>query len=453
MNYEIAVIGGGPAGITLAKILGKKKKTVIIRPEDHSMIYCAMPYAIEGLLETGKTLKSDSLVTDAGADLLRKTVKEIDYEGKTLWFDDGESLSYEKLILATGAEPLIPPIPGAELRGVSGFKTEDDLKTLLALIEQGLRKAVVVGAGAIGMELAQALAEKGLQVDLVDLGGSVLPNLVDPEMTEDLEAEMVRRGIRLHLNTRVTGLKGQDWVEAVELDNGSTLAFLPRNGSKEGDGPTHDGLVIFAVGMRPSLDLVVGRGFDLGKDGIIINDRMETSRDDVFAAGDCTQFISGITGKAVPGKLATNAVPMAKVLGYRLLGQARRYPGFFNGAATRVGPFFAGGTGLTETAAAREGFEVITGTAEVTTRFPIMPEAKKMVVKLVADRKSHRLLGAQIISGEPVTGQIDLLTFAIQKESTVEDMTSLSYSSQPYQSFYPAGNGVVMAAEKILTGL
>lgn len=453
MHYEIAVIGGGPAGITLAKILGNKKKTVIIRPEDHSMIYCAMPYAIEGLLETEKTLKKDALITDAGAELLRKTVEKIDFEGKTLRFTDGEALTWEKLVLATGAEPLIPPIPGAELKGVTGFKTEEDLRALQALIEKGVKKAVVVGAGAIGIELAQALAEKGLRVDLVDLGGSVLPNLVDPEMTGELEAEIIRRGINLHLNARVTGLKGRGWVEEVEMDNGRRLTFDSRDDCSEGDEATHDGLVVFAAGMRPSVELAAGSGLELGRDGIVVNNGMETNLKDVFAVGDCTQFVSGITGKTAPGKLATNAVPMAKVLGYRLLGQDRRYPGFFNGAATKVGPFYAGGTGLTETAARRDGFDVITGTAEVTTRFPIMPETKKMVVKLVADRVSRRLLGAQIISGEPVTGRIDLLTFAIQKESTVEDMTALSYSSQPYQSFYPAGNGVVMAAEKILAAL
>ena len=165
---------------------------------------------------------------------------------------------------------------------------------------------------------------------------------------------------------------------------------------------------------------------------------------------DCAQFKSGITGEIVSGKLATNAVPMAKIAGFNLIGQDRTYPGFFNGAPTKVGQYYAGGTGYSESAARRAGIETVTGHSEVTTQFPIMPEAKKMRTKLIAESGSHRLIGAQIVSGEPVTGRIDLLTFTIQNKATVEELTKLSYSAQPYQSFYSAANGIVLAAENIL---
>ncbi len=452
-TYEIAVIGGGPAAITLAKILGKKKRIAVIRPEDHSMIYCAMPYAIEGLISVEKTLKKDTLVTDAGADLIRAVVEQIDLENKRLLLSDSRTITYEKLVLATGAEPFIPPIPGTALMGVTGFKTENDLSAIKKFITMGLKKAVVVGAGAIGIELAQALKESGLQVDLVDLGSSVLPNLVDREMTDELEGEILRMGIDLHLGAKVVSLEGSTWVERVSLDNGRVIHFDQNDECTEPEGLTHDGIVIFAAGMKPSVELVRGSAIALGKDGIIVNDVMETSEKDIYAVGDCTQYISGITGRVSPGKLATNAVPMAKILGLHLLGQGRTYPGFYNGAATKVGNFFVGGTGLSERIARQEGYEVVTGFSEVTTQFPIMPEAKRLKVKLVADAASGRLLGAQIVSGEPVTGRIDLLTFAIQKETTVRELTDLSYSSQPYQSFYPAANGVVLAAEDVLRQL
>ena len=145
---------------------------------------------------------------------------------------------------------------------------------------------------------------------------------------------------------------------------------------------------------------------------------------------------------------------MAKILGYNLLGQNRTYTGYYNGAATKVGEYYIGGTGLSERAAIEAGYQVECGyseltTRELTTRFPIMPDAKKIRFKLVVDRKSHRLLGGQIVSGQPVTGRIDLLTFTLQKGSTVEDLSALSYSSQPYQAFFPAANGIVLAAEEI----
>ena len=450
-TYELIVIGGGPAGITLAKIAGSSMKMAVIRPEDYSMIYCAMPYAIEGLIETEKTLKKDSLITGAGASLIKGRAVEILFDKKIIRLESDEELSYRKLVIATGAKPFIPPVPGNNLKGVSGFKTEANLRNIRKRISDGLKKAVVVGAGAIGIELALALREVGLDVDLVDMGSSVLPNLVDREMTEELEAEIIRMGIRLHLGTRLTSIEGTEWAEHVVLDNGRKIHFDARDECSIEEESTHDGIVIFAAGMKPDIELLRNSGPETGPDGIIINDRMETSIPDVYAVGDCTQFKSGITCGIHPGKLATNAVPMARVLGHNLLGQNRSYPGFYNGAATKVGRYYVGGTGLTEQAAVKTGYKTVTGYSELTTQFPIMPEAKKINYKIIADKRTGRIIGGQVVSGEPVTGIIDLITFAIQKDSLAEDLSSLSYSAQPYQSFFPAANGIVLAAEQILT--
>lgn len=439
-KYDIAVIGGGPAGITLAKMLGGRSRMAVIRPEDHSMIYCAMPYAIEGLIEEGKTLKKDSLVTDAGAELIRTSVTGVDFEGKVVTLSDSSQIRYDKLVIATGATPFIPPIPGKDLNGVTGFKTRADLNRINGSIDSGLSKAVVVGAGAIGIELALAVKARGVEIDLVDIEKSVLPNLLDSEMSEPLYAELIKVGIRIHLGAKVTELLGESSVKQVVLDNGHVIQFESSPAS----------LIVFTTGMKPSVSLVKDSEMQVGRDGIIVNEKMETSIPDVFAVGDCVQFKSGITGEPVSGKLATNAVPMARIIGFNMTGQDRAYPGFFNGAATKVGQYFAGGTGYSESAAKKVGIKTVCGHSEVTTQFPIMPEAKKMQIKLVAERDSHRLIGGQIVSGEPVTGRIDLLTFAIQNKATVEDLSSLSYSAQPYQSFYPAANGVVLAAEDII---
>jgi len=451
-EYDIAVIGGGPAGITLAKMLGKKLKMAVIRPEDHSMIYCAMPYVIEGLIDCETTLKKDALVTDAGAELIRETVRSIDFDSKSLTLDQS-GIRYKKLIIATGAMPFIPPIPGSDLEGVSGFKTGEDLNRILDLVKNGLESAVVVGAGAIGIELALALNSRSIDVHLVDIATSPLPNLADSDMTDGIRDEIAKCGIHLHLGAKVTELKGDGQVREVVMDNGGSIHLSSLDDCTVNENGGLKGIVIFSVGVKPSLSLVEGTQLEIGRDGIIVNERMETNLKDVYAVGDCVQFSSGITGDVIPGKLATNAVPMAKVLGFNLIGKDRHYPGFYNGAATKVGKFFIGGTGFTENAAKICGFDVVCGYSEVTTKFPIIPGTETISVKLVADRKSHKLIGAQIVSGEPVTGRIDLLTFAIQKESTIEDLTSLSYSAQPYQSFYPAANSVVLAAEDIIKQL
>lgn len=447
-SFELIVIGGGPAGITLAKMLGKKMKTAIIRPEDYSMIYCAMPYAIEGILPVEKTLKRDSLITDAGAELLRNTVTDINYKKKTLTLDDDSTLAYDKLVIATGANPIIPNIEGKDLQGVLSFKTQNDLTKILNHVDAGGKHAVVVGAGAIGIELAQALKEKGLQVDLVDMADSILPNMLDSEMAEKSQEELIRTGINLHFGARVTELSGVKYVNKVHLDNGDIIDFGNLDQCSFGNGEEFTGFVVFAVGMKPTL--VTKGDLEIGSHGIIVNSKMETGVPDVYAVGDCVQFKSGISGNAFSGKLATNAVPMAKVLGFNLLGQNREYPGFYNGAATKVGKFFIGGTGFSEKTAKLEGFETVSSYSTVTSKFPIMPDAKEVHLKLIGTKKTKRILGAQIVSEEPVTDKIDLLTFAIQNSNTAFDLTKLSYSSQPYQAFYPAANLIVLAAEEML---
>lgn len=452
-DYDVVIIGGGPAGITLSKHIGKKLRAAVIRPEDHSMVYCAMPYAVEGLLEVEKTLKADSLVTDAGTELIRDLVTRVDLKKRELCLQSGSTISYDKLVIAMGASPYIPHIPGRDLRGVTGFKTEDDLRKIIDLLKGGIPVAVVVGAGAIGVELSLALKTQGVEVHLVDMENSVLPNLLDSDMASALNEEITKTGINLHLGSEVTELKGAGAVEQVIMDTGKIIHLGTSRDKKSSMKDTLPGIVIFAVGMVPEVSLFKDTGLAIGTDGIIVNDRMETNVPGVYSVGDCTQFTCGITGKVISGKLATNAVPMAKVLGSNLLGTKRIYPGFFNGAATKAGQSFVGGTGLSEKTACESGFDTICGYSELTTQFPIMPDAKPIRLKLIADKKSHRLLGAQIVSGESVSARIDLLTFAIQKQATIEELAELSYSAQPFQSFFPAANIIVSAAEDILKDL
>jgi len=337
---------------------------------------------------------------------------------------------------------------------VMTFKTENDLRTIIDYCEQGsISKVVVVGAGAIGVELAQALKAIGLETHLVDMASTILSAMMDKEMIEDAEGVLTREGIHLHLNSKVVELRGADAVEHVVLDDGQVISFQDAEDcSISEDFIEQQGLVVFAVGMRVEKELFEDTGLALGRDGIIVNGRMETNLPDVYAVGDCAQFVSGITGEIISGKLATNAVPMAKVFAQNQLGADKSYPGFFNGAATKIGPFFAGGTGLTEKAASTT-LETVTGHSELTTIFPNMPGAKKVRMKMIAEKGTLRILGAQFLSGEPVTDKVDVMTLAIQSGLTVTHLAEFSYSSQPYQSFFPANNLMVAAAEDILSKL
>jgi NADH dehydrogenase/NADH oxidase (H2O2-forming) len=302
---------------------------------------------------------------------------------------------------------------------------------------------VVVGAGAIGIELAQALRSVGMETHLVDMETQVLPNLVDGDMAKEAQERLAAIGINLHLGERVTALKGEKAVRELVLHSGKSIP-LHSNGN---GGSTHEGsaVVIFAVGVKADVNLFKGTGLEIGPDGIVVNERMETNVKDVYAAGDCVQFTNAITGDITNGKLATNAVPMGRVAAKNLLGEDATYKGFFNGAATKVEDLFIGGTGLSEKSAVGK-FDIVTGTAELTTKFPIMPGASKVRLKLIADQNTGRILGGQVSGGAPLADKVDLITMAVQNGLTLDEAAMFSYSSQPYQSFFPADNLLVAAA-------
>lgn len=436
-KHDLLIIGGGPAGITLTKNIKNKRDIGLMRPEDHSMIYCAMPYVIEDLLPYEKTLKTDDIVTDTGAALIRDRAVKIDFENKVVKTAKGDQYSYNELIIATGADPILPPIAGTELEGVMTFKSENDLKEILETVSRGVKNVSVVGAGAIGIELAQALNEKGINTNLIDMMPTVLPNMLDEDIAAEAEAELKELGINLYLDKRVVELKGDSNLQTVVLDNEQEI---------------ESELVVFAVGMKPNVDFLKESNLKIAADGIVVNKKMETNIADVYAVGDCVQFESGITEEVISGKLATNAVAMGRVLASNLLGGNRKYKGFYNGAATKVGQFYVGGTGLTEKLAA-EKHEIVTAQAEFKTAFPIMPFAKDVKLKLIVNKADRKVLGGQIISGEPVTDKVDKITMAVQYGLDVDQLLDFNYSAQPYQSFYPAHNLLVKAAEEAVKKL
>ncbi len=439
---KVVIIGGGPAGIRACRTIKLNAPDVevsVIRPENKSLIYCAMPYVIEKIIPFEKIHKKDELIIEVGTKLIRKMASSVDFEKKTVTLEDGSEISYDKLLIATGAEPIIPPFVPNRLKNVFVFKREEHLKGILDQISRGAKKAVVVGAGSIGIELLQAFRSLDLETHLVEMADHVLPNLLDADMSQPLEEKLTEHGIHMHLSTPLSAVEGDDYARKLILANGTTIEL------EEND------IVVFSVGLKANVDLFKDTGLEIVKDGIVVDKHMRTNIEDVFAAGDCCAFISGIDHKPILGKLATNAVPMGKTAGLNIIGIPAEYEGFYNGAATIVYGIRAGGTGFTEKLAQSRGFkDYAVGYGETTAKFSIFPDPGFVKVKLIVNREDHLLIGAQVIGTMCVTERIDLLTFAIQNRIPVERLAKLSYSAQPYQSFFPANNAIVMASESAL---
>ena len=445
MNREtdVLVIGGGPAGITFSRVVKNLDPTVrvtMFRPENHSVVYCAIPYAIEGVIAPGKVLKGDEMVVETGTELVRKKIVAVDTAARIATAEDGETCRYRRLFIATGVVPVRPPIPGFDAANVFTVKTEEDMLCLIERLKKGAKRAVVVGAGAIGIEQAQAYRAHGVEVDLVEMAGHVLPQLIDADMAEMPQKALLKEGIRLRLGSRLTLLHTvAGLVSRVEFDRGEGIELDPATD-----------FVAVCVGMRPELEMFHASGLAVVPEGIQVDAAMRTNLPDVYAAGDCCAFYSGIDGRPLSGKLATNAVPMAKVAARTMMGIPAEYPGFFNGAATCAAHYRIGGSGFTEAIARRRGFEVYVGYGNTTSFFPMMPGATDVRVKIVADLASDRVLGGQVLAQVPTTDRIDVVTLAIQQKLTVAELAKLSYSAQPWQSFLPAKNPIVEACETAL---
>jgi len=440
---DVIIIGGGPAGITFARKLKKLKPETPItmfRPEPHSMVYCAIPYAIEGLFDSSKVFKKDTLVTDVGVELIRRKIVEVDLASKVVVDEEGVEYSAKTLFIATGASPFLPPIPGADAENVYTVKTQSDMERIMARVQNGAKRAVVVGAGAIGIEQAQAYQAQGIETWLIDMASRVLPAMLDDDMAGELHDKLRKKGIHLILSERVAKM---------ETEEGKVKKVVTTDGPIIDLDPEHD-FICFSVGMTPDVKLFDGQNLEMNKDGIVVDSRMRTNIPDVYAAGDCCSYFSSIDEKPIGGKLATNAVPMAKIAARVVAGKDDEYSGFVNGAATCAYELRIGATGFTEELAEQRNIETVVGWGETTTLFPMMPGADNLKIKIIADARDLRVIGAQAVSTVPVTDKMDIISLAIQRRMTLKGLSKLSYSAQPWQSFFPARSAIVEACENAL---
>jgi len=423
---RVVVVGGGAAGVVAARTAREHGADVVLISADEHIAYspCAIPFVISGEIERPEDIlmRDPTHYERLGIDgRLGVRVEEVDPEEKVVTTEDGDTVEYDSLVLATGGEPLVPPIEGSDLNGVFTVRWFSDIEPLLRAVQESER-AVIVGAGPIGVEMAYALHERGLEVTLVEMLDRVLPQFLDGDVAAIVQERMEKEGVRVLLGSPVEAIEGDDKVEAVMV-NGEEI---------EAD------LVVMAAGVRPVTDLFESIGASVLPFGVEVDPALRVKRedggvfDDIYAAGDCVADWCPITGERVPSQLGTVAVRQGKIAGRNAAGGPRAtWMGTLNTAVIRVFDLEAAGAGLTQTRAEELGLEVVSATVETTTRARYYPGGEPIAVKLIADADTHRIVGVQSVGGERVRERVDGVALAIRLAAKVEDLLSWDYSYSP----------------------
>ena len=445
MTRKIVIIGAHAAGLDAASAARKTDRTAeitLITKEDKAAYSrCGLPFVLGGHIKT-----FDDLVVFPERFykmmklnlLLETTVTNVDAEAKTVDITDKngkkDTLSYDSLIIATGADPFMPPIKGRDKKGIFAVRTIDDGKQINKAIETA-KSAVIIGAGLIGLEVAVACLERGLKTTVVEFLPYVLPVLLDKAMADHVQKALEEKGLNIIVGKGAEEFLGDDKLTGVKVAG----EVIPAD------------LAVVATGVRANLELAKNAGVALGRQGIKTNVRMETNIKDVYAVGDCTESIYLITRRPMMSQLGTTAVRQAKVAGINAAGGYSTFNGALGSWITRLFSTEIGGTGLTEFMAKRSGLEPVSATLVSKTRADYFPGALPVRVKLVADKETEKLIGGQIIGGEEVTQRINVLTFAILNEMTIQEFAKAEtcYAPPVNETWEP----MVLAAELLLRKL
>ncbi|WP_194823628.1 FAD-dependent oxidoreductase [Micromonospora sp. S-DT3-3-22] len=454
MTERLVVVGGDAAGMAAASQARRRRGVddleIVAFERGHFTSYsaCGIPYWISGLVEERDALIARDPATfrdDFAIDVrLRTEVTGIDLDRREVTarrLDDGGEVRerFDTLMLATGAVPKLPDWATGDVDGIFGIQTLDDGAALRAWLDgtPTPRRAVVVGGGYVGVEMAEALIQRGLAVTLVEQAEQPMAT-VDEDMAA-LVAEAMR-GLGIEIRTGVT-------VVGVEQRDGRVSAVVTQT------GPVPADVVVLGLGVRPNTALAAAAGLPLGPTGgVRVDRRMRVpGAPGVWAAGDCVETLHRVTGMSVHIPLGTHANKQGRVAGINIGGGYATFPGVIGTAVTKVCDLEVGRTGLRERDATAAGFEFVSVIAESTNRAGYYPGAQSMTVKLIAERPTGRLLGAQIVGRSEAAKRIDALAVALWNEMTVDEMTALDLGYAP--PYAPVWDPVLIAARKAVDAL
>ncbi len=448
--FRVVIVGGVAAGPKVAsKIIRMRPSAeVTIVEKGKALAYagCGLAYYVSGAVKEQRELLSTPLgaVRDPVFFQNVKNVRvmnqtealEIDRDARRVKVRDTLSgdedwLAYDKLVLATGATPVVPAIEGADLQNVFSLHGVHDAEGIKAMLAEGkARDVAIVGGGLIGVEATEALVARGCRVTIVEARGQIL-RMLDWEIARLVERHMESRGVRILTSVH---------VESFEGDQQGRLTGL-----RTDQGHMHAEMAIVGVGVRPAVTLAQKTGLDLGPTGAIrVDDHMRTSDPDIYAAGDCAEQTHQLTGNPCYVPLGSTANKQGRVAAINVCGGDDTFPGVMGSTVCRVFDYCVGRTGLTEAQARALRHDVVTVLAPAPDRAHYMPEAGMLLLKLVVDRDSRRLLGVQVAGPGAGDKRIDVAAVAIASGWTVDQLAGADLCYAPPYS--PAMDNLITAA-------
>ncbi len=437
---RLVVVGGVAAGMSAASQAKRRspETEVVVFEKGPWVSYgaCGMPYNIQDpkrAIDDLVVITPERFRSERNIDVrTRSEVLELDLKKRLVLVRraDGESrVEFDKLVIATGCRPQIPDFGGVEFEGVFSLHNLVDAERIKRYLnDSSLKSAVVVGGGHIGLEMADVLTSRGLAVTVLKRSASLPPGYPE-EISALVREELSRYGVRLEVGVKVLGFEGDTRVRKVKTDRGAVDADF----------------VLVATGVRPEVTLAEQAGIELGAGGTIAVDKsMATSAAGVWAAGDCAEAFHTLLGKSVFIPRGTTANKQGKIAGANVAGAGQAFRGVMGTSVTKVFGMAVGHTGLMEEEARQAGFDPIAATIKARTRAHAYPGAKDIAVRLVLDKGSGKLLGAQMAGGEGVAKRLDVIVAALQAGWTVDDLAALDMSYAP--PFAPVWDPVLVAA-------
>lgn len=426
---KIVILGGVAAGTKIAAKLMRENRNyeVLILNKGAEISYagCGLPYYVGRVIEEKSSLivhTPEKYTVLTGARVLTgvEAVK-VDRERKevtAVHLDTQETAvyPYDKLVIATGASPIQPPIEGVNLNHVFFMRTPEDAISLRNLIATGdMKRAVVVGAGYIGLEIAENLAKSGVKPVVLDMAPHVLPGF-DEEFATYIEGKLADAGIPVVTGVRVTGLEGE---------GGKVQKVLTDRKAYKAD------LVVLSAGIRPNTAFLNDTGLEMVQGTLLTNEAGQTNDPDIYAAGDCAMVRSAITGKPAWSPMGSTANISGRIIAQNIAGKELRYRGSLGTAVCQLPGLNVGRTGLTEVQAREAGFDPISVVTIVDDKAHYMPGASTFAMKLIADRCTQRFLGVQVAGPGAVDKIVDITVTAIQCGATLDQMDGADFAYAP----------------------